>query len=527
MESVVYESSMESQGGGHGRIRTCKVQPGNHAAISKPLDHNEGKAYEDLQKTPLKAFIPKFWGINKDSDGVDYLIIDDLTDNLESPCIADLKVGKRHYDINATDDKKKGLIAKQKGSTTDSLGVRLIDAKIRQGGNVVKSWDKKQGLAFTFDELQEVFDEFIPPELKKQFSEKCDAIYAAFDETLEKNPGFRMYAASLLVAYDGEKKDQLKMLLIDFAHTHINIASEGSYDPDDDEYEDGVLQGLATLMNFAESSHDVDPHEKGQVEVQFVEDGEKHKGIRKCIVNPGNHKCIMRPNDPNESESITLFMSTPISEFIPKVFDISNNKAIVEDINSEFESPCIADFKVGSKSYDIDDPKEVKSRQIIKDDTTTTSKVGIRLTMAIKTKNNSAVKAWEKKSLSNINDSEENLSKMVSQFADDTVLAENIAKELVKLKVAYEDTLEENPNLRMYDLSILICYDGNNTSQTPRCVFNKLGESHLDIKKEGYSTDKENDDGFLDGIQNLIKYFSADVAEKSLSSKSSKCCLLL
>ena len=526
MESVEYIGNMDEQGGGHGGIRRCTVQPGDHAAISKPLNHCEEQAYKDLQNTPLKEFIPEFFGV-QDENGSKNLIISDLTAGFESVCLADFKIGRRHYDLDATEEKKNNLIKKQRNSTTDSLGVRLIDAKIRHGGEVVKAWDRKQGLQFSYDELQEVFDMFVPPELKEEFKEKCDKIYGAYEKTLEENPGFRMYAGSLLIAYDGEKKDDLRLCLIDLAHTHLDITKDHKCDVDDEEYDDGVLQGLASLLNFAESSHDVPLHDKGQVEYQVVDDGEVHKEIQRCIVNPGNHHCIIRPNDPNETAAITLLNSTALQEFIPKLFDISNNKAIVEDIGADFQAMCVADFKVGTKSYDVTDEEETIQKQRKKDNHSTTAKYGVRLVMA-----KGSGKEWKRKENDNVNATEENLTTMIHQFAEED-LRKRMAEELVKLRDAYQATLADYPNFRIYDASVLVIYDAANSGPTGpiRCALTKLGETHLDITKEGLKVSEDLDDGFLTGLQNLISYFSPEVAlnapVKERSASSSKCCLLL
>jgi hypothetical protein len=251
MEGVVYEGNLDVQGGGHGRICKCRVQPGDIPAISKPLDHAEGEAYRLLQNTPLTAVIPVFYGLHTE-DGQECIVISDVTAGLSSPCLADFKVGTRHYDPDATPEKVAGLIEKQKGSTTDSHGVRLIDAKIRKGGQTVQSWDRKQGLKFTPDEFHAVVQAFVPPELRAKFAVGLAKVYDAFQATVDANPGFRMYAASVLTAYDGDAPADIRVLLIDFAHTHLAIDEEG-YNSGDRVYDDGVRKGITALVSFAAS----------------------------------------------------------------------------------------------------------------------------------------------------------------------------------------------------------------------------------------------------------------------------------
>jgi hypothetical protein len=237
--TVRWEGKLEAQGGGHGRISQCQVV---FAAISKPLDHQEGTAYRLLQSTPLSTCIPKLYGVVEGS-----IIIEDLTAGFESPCMADFKVGTRHYDLQATPEKIQGLIEKQRGSTTDSHGVRLIDAKVRRGGEVARHWPRPQGLKLSIAELAQALTDFLPRALRAEFNRKIQVIAGRFAETVTKYPGFRMYASSVLAAYDGDDMGKgIRVVLIDFAHTFLNIADAGG-SIDDPYLNDGVAKGLATL----------------------------------------------------------------------------------------------------------------------------------------------------------------------------------------------------------------------------------------------------------------------------------------
>lgn len=240
--TIQYEGKSQTQGGGHGRISQCRLMI---PCISKPLDHREGNAYSLLEKTPLSSVIPKFYGIN---DGC--IIISDLTAGFNSPCLADLKIGTRHYDLQATKEKIQGLIEKQKGSTTDSHGIRLIDAKTRKNGKVVEGWDKKQGLKLSFDELKNVVRKFVPPSLLPDLLIQVQIILGKIAQTRKENPGFRMYAGSILIAYDGDHLEKgVRTCLIDFAHTYLNVESEGA-SATDPSLEDNILLGVRSLINM-------------------------------------------------------------------------------------------------------------------------------------------------------------------------------------------------------------------------------------------------------------------------------------
>lgn len=94
-------------------------------------------------------------------------------------------------------------------------------------------------------------------------------------------------------------------------------------------------------MNFAESALNETAEEKGQLDVKIIKsrDGDELKNINKCIVNPGGHHCIIRYPDINEASAYTVFMSTPISLHMPRLYGMQNKQVIVEDIIFGFNSP--------------------------------------------------------------------------------------------------------------------------------------------------------------------------------------------
>ncbi|OHT04583.1 hypothetical protein TRFO_27909 [Tritrichomonas foetus] len=432
--------------------------------------------------------------------------------------MADFKVGTRHYDLNASEEKKNGLIEKQKGTTTESLGVRLIDAKIRKGGEVTKAWDRKQGLKFSFEELQDVWNEFVPSCLRSDLSKRLDEIYGAFEKTVEENPGFRMYASSLLIAYDGDKPTEIRAILIDFAHTHISIDAEGA-DSTDPSFDDGVIQGLTSLMNFESGADDGKARAatNAKLDITLVKgpEGGSHKRIKKCIVNPGNHKCYIRPDNPHENEAYTTLTNTALVDFIPKFYGVENKAAVVEDVAADFKSPCIADFKIGAHSFDIDESADKKGNLKVKDEKTTTHDLSIRLIIAALVKDGKVTKEWKRKENASL--TEAKLKEMVVEFIGTEAKA-NILKELKSLRKAFISTQKSNKNFRLYNASLLIIYDGDEPTKQPRCVLTKLSGTHIDIQKENYNPkDPEFDDGVVDGLDNLI----------DMASPSSKCCLLI
>jgi hypothetical protein len=485
MKSVTYLGSSETQGGGHGRIRACRVQPGNIPAISKPLDRKEGICYEAFQKLRLKEVIPKFFGVLDNC-----VIIEDITAGFTSPCLADFKVGKRHYDPDAPSDKVSGLIAKQKGSTTDSHGLRLIDGKIRKGGKVTKEWDRKVGLKFSESQLEAMIHEFIPPSLKDQFNRKLDALYDIYNEHLEKNPGFRMYAASILIGYDGDKPTELRQVLIDFAHTHLSLKDEG-YDPEKSEYDDGVMEGISSMMNFATTIGEA-PKKLGLVyerSAVILEGAPRHEHIQRVTVDTSTGQkaaCLLRPHNEGELAAYTRLQDTPLRKWIPTLYGAQEGHLIVEDIHGGFSSPCLIDLRISSRKNEPGSKEDQGENQ------------QIRLRNGHLAKNKKVVKSWKPGDCSSLNYAQ--ITDVYKEFLPDSLNAK-VGKELDDLRAAYLKTRETTPGFRLYGTSLLICYDGDDLAKSPRVVLNGFWFIRFDIAKEGAKADDpKTNDGFVEGL---------------------------
>jgi len=84
---VEVDESLGTQGSGHNEMRTSRVV---FPAIAKQIDGREHIAFADLQGTPLARCIPRFYGV------VDrHIVMENLIAELNSPCLAYLKIGAR------------------------------------------------------------------------------------------------------------------------------------------------------------------------------------------------------------------------------------------------------------------------------------------------------------------------------------------------------------------------------------------------------------------------------------------------
>ena len=246
-EAQIFEV-LKTQGGGHGKIRKGLFPPAT-ACIAKPLIPREETFYKRVQSTPLAECTPRYLG-SRFVEGKPWLFLQDLTVGMTSPCIIDLKLGTRSFEVDAPPEKKLAQIEHMKNTTTASHAVRLIDARIRAGGVATHEWDRIQGHGLTPGEFQAVLRTFLPGKRRPEFVAGVMRIRQLLKAELEAMPKMRLYSASVLGLYDGDQPDsKMVVALIDFAHAYLDIDAEGG-NSSESEFDDNSLKGLQSLISF-------------------------------------------------------------------------------------------------------------------------------------------------------------------------------------------------------------------------------------------------------------------------------------
>lgn len=270
----VADSSSLAQVGGHGAWdKEQAMQVSKKGLVLKPIQgdargQREAEFFRTISNSTdpdVRAFLefmPHFHGVSKrkKSDGApgEFIMMENLTNNLSKPCIMDIKIGARTWGPDASEAKRKQQDASY-AATKTAFGFSVPGLSSFKGENKDCSVSKAKdyGKQLTADNIHEMLELYLDistnPEIARKiagvFVEKLKKIQSLF----ESQRSFHFFASSLLFVYDAEAvqnnidteelSNLVNLKMIDFAHVW----------PADGEIDNNYLRGVNSLIQLFSS----------------------------------------------------------------------------------------------------------------------------------------------------------------------------------------------------------------------------------------------------------------------------------
>jgi hypothetical protein len=224
----------------------------------------------------------------------------------------------------------------------------------------------------------------------------------------------------------------------------------------------------------------------------------------------GAEGLIAKPFNPREARFYELIQSLPLYDITPKYYGSATFKnerwTLLEDLTQGMSSPCIGDFKLGTRSYEVTAPLKKQQSQLSHTLRTTTRSHGIRLVDVCLRSGGKIVDRWNRREGRRLSAKE--LKLILNHFigADRTAsVAAGVQTAIRKLQQTYAIA----PNIRLYSASVMMLFDGDIRDAPAKVSIIDFAHAYYNVNHEGGdSTDPSFDDNALLGLHSLSRFIS-------------------
>mmetsp|Transcript_133300 Transcript_133300/g.198257 ORF Transcript_133300/g.198257 Transcript_133300/m.198257 type:complete len:238 (+) Transcript_133300:2-715(+) len=224
------------QAGGHANAFSAAGE----GKIKKKVGKSEFAFYQKLETeySAFAPFAPKCFGTEQEGED-SFVIMEDLTAGMKTPCIMDLKIGTSSAGEDVSGEKAALAHERDRNTTTAELGVRVVGMKyFDESKNDFVKHGKDYGKSLTKENLVEAIMAFFgTEENKKKVLPSVASVVEDVRTFMEAQTVAKIYSSSILVVYDADPASSVapRTRIIDFAHV-IPLEGKGR----DEEYIVGI-----------------------------------------------------------------------------------------------------------------------------------------------------------------------------------------------------------------------------------------------------------------------------------------------